>query len=319
MKAAVCREYGVLRLEETDPLAVREDGVRVRVRAAALNALDWYFASGTPYLFRLMTGLLRPGRSIPGVDFAGTVESVGSRVRSLRPGDEVFGVGKGTLAALVCAPEDGVAPKPAGVTFEQAAATPVAGLTALQGLRDHGQIRPGHKVLIHGAAGGVGTFAVQVAKALGAEVTGVCSPNHVDLVRSLGADRVVDRSREDFTQGGERYDLMLDIAGGRPWSACRRVLAPDARFVLAGGPRTNRWFGPIGHLLGTQLAATGDRRKVISFVAKPNRQDLLALGELLATVRVTPVIAARYELRQANEALRHQGEGHPEGKVVVTM
>jgi NADPH:quinone reductase-like Zn-dependent oxidoreductase len=319
MKVVVYRKYGspdVLQLEETDRPAESDDGLLVRVRAASINALDWYFLTGTPYLMRLMAGLRKPQRPVLGSDFAGTVEAVGGRVQHFRPGDEVFGGLRGTLAEYICVPEDRAAPKPANLTFEQAAAVPVAGLTALQGLRDQARVQPGQQVLINGASGGVGTFAVQIAKVLGAEVTAVCSTRSVEVARSIGADRVIDYTKEDFTRSQQRYDLIFDIAGSRRWSECRRVLHPEAKLVLAGGPRTNPWIGPLGHLLGVRLAAGG---RATQFLARVNRQDLVALGALLEAGKVTPVIDRRYELTEVRAAFRHLGEGHARGKIVIAF
>ena len=254
MKAILHRVYGppdALELGEIDLPAVTDDGVLVRVRAASVNPVDWHGVTGTPYLVRLQGGLRRPKEQAVGVDFAGTVETVGKDVTQFGAGDEVFGVRGGAFAEYVCIPVDrAVVQKPASVTFEQAAAAPVAAVTALQGLRDRGRIQTGHRVLINGASGGVGTFAVQIAKSFGAEVTGVCSTANVDTARSLGADRVIDYTQEDFTLSEQRYDLLLDIAGNRSWRELRRVLADRARLVVVGGPKTNRWIGPLGHLAG---------------------------------------------------------------------
>jgi NADPH:quinone reductase-like Zn-dependent oxidoreductase len=236
----------------------------------------------------------------------------------LAAGDEVFGVGDGAFAEYVCAGA-GIAPKPRSVTFEEAAAVPIAGLTALQGLRDHGRIRPGQHVLINGASGGVGTFAVQIAKALGAEVTAVCSTKNVDLARSLGADHVVDYTREDFTRSGRRFDLMLDIAGSKSWSQCRRVLEPQATLVLIGAPKGSAFMGPLSHIARARLASVRGRQKLVFFVAKPNKRDLQALGELLDTGKVRAVVERRYELGEIADALRYMGEGHVQGKLVVTI
>ncbi|MFL5926247.1 MAG: NAD(P)-dependent alcohol dehydrogenase [Gaiellaceae bacterium] len=258
----------------------------------------------------------KPKSRLVGSDFAGTVEAVGRDVSDLRPGDEVFGVGSGAFAEYVCA-GPAVAPKPANLTFEEAAAVPVAALAALQGLRDHGRLRSGQKVLINGASGGVGTFAVQIAKALGAEVTGVCSSRNVDLVRSLGAVRVIDYTREDFTRSSERYDLILDVAGSRSWFACRRVLDPQATFVIVGGPATP-FLGPLGHIAAVRLASLGSSRKAVFFVAKPNNPDLQTLQELLESGMVKPVVEQRYELSEIRDALRHL-RAHAQGKIVVTV
>ena len=255
-----------------------------------------------------------------GVDFAGTVEAVGKDVTQFRPGDEVFGGRSGAFAEYVCVPEDrAVVPKPANVTFEQAAGVGVAGLTALQGLRDKGQIQPGHKVLINGASGGVGTFAVQIAKALGAEVTAVCSTRNVELVRSLGADHVIDYTRDDFTRSDRRYDLMLDVAGSRPWSECRRVLDPRATLVIVGAPKGNRLMGPLSRIVKVRLAALPSSQNAVFFIAKFNKPDLAVLRELLEAGEVTPVIDRRYELSDCAAAFRYLGEGHARGKIVITV
>ena len=319
MKAVVYEEYGSPELRDVEPPPITDDDVLVRVRACSVNPLDWYFLSGTMYLGRLITGLRKPRRPRLGVDFAGTVEAVGGNVKRFRPGDEVFGGARGAFAEQVCAAEHRVALKPARLTFEQAAAVPVAGLTALQALRDKGQIRAGQKVLINGASGGVGTFAVQIARAFGADVTGVCSTRHVDLVRSIGAARVIDYTREDFTRSDQRYDLMLDTVGSRSWSDCKRVLAPQATVVVVGGPKTNRWLGPLGHLAWFRLDSLFDRRRVILFVASLNQKDLAALNELFEAGTVTPVIDRRYDLGEISEALAYLGEGHAGGKVVITV
>jgi NADPH:quinone reductase-like Zn-dependent oxidoreductase len=323
MRAIVRNKFGppdVLELQEIDKPVVADDEVLVRVRAASVNPADWYGLTGTPYVARTQVGLLKPKSVRVGVDFAGTVEAVGGNVTQFRPGDEVFGGKDGAFAEYVCVREDkAVVPKPANVTFEEAAAVGVAGLTALQGLRDKGQIRPGQKVLINGASGGVGTFAVQVAKALGAEVTGVCSTRNIDLARSLGADHVIDYTHEDFTRSDERYDLMFDIAGGRSWSECRRVLNPQATFVIVGAPKGNRMVGPLSHIVKLRLAALRSSQKVVFFIAKFNKADLVVLRELLEAGQVTPVIDRRYELSETADAFRYLGEGHARGKVVITV
>lgn len=323
MKAIVRAAYGspaTLALREIDQPDLTDDGVLVRVRAASVNPADWYEMTGTPYVARTQFGLLKPKRTRLGIDFAGTVEAVGRDVTQLQAGDEVFGGSSGTFAEYVCASvERDVVPKPANLTFEQAAAVPVAALTALQGLRDKGQLRPGQKVLINGASGGVGTFAVQIAKALGAEVTGVCSTRNVDLVRSLGADHVIDYAREDFTRSDLRYDLLLDIAGSRSWSECQRVLTARATLVMVGAPKGNRLIGPLSHIVAVRLAAVWGSQKVVNFVAKINKADLLVLQELLTSGQVAPVIDRRYTLSETAGALRYLGEGHAQGKIVVTV
>ena len=322
MQAAIRDRYGppdVLELQEIEKPELADDGVLVRVRAASLNRADWYGLMGRPLAGRvMMTGVLKPTSKLLGVDFAGTVEAVGKDVTEFRPGSEVFGGRNGALAEYVCV-RVGVALKPATVTFEEAAAVPVAALTALQGLRDKGQIQPGQHVLVNGASGGVGTFAVQVAKAFGAEVTAVCSSRNVDLARSLGADHVVDYTREDFTRSDRRYDLMLDVAGSRSWSECKRVLTPEATVVVAGAPMGNRLLGPLGHVARFRLAALRSSQKVVFFIARFNRPDVEILRELLEAGKLTPVIDRRYELSAIADAFRYIGEGHARGKVVITV
>jgi NADPH:quinone reductase-like Zn-dependent oxidoreductase len=324
MKAVAYDRYGspdVLEVREIARPVVTDDGVLVRIHAASVNPVDWHAMTGTPYLVRLSAGLRRPKSEVLGVDFAGTVEEVGSNVAQFQPGDEVFGARNGSFAEYVCVREErAVVHKPAGVTFEQAAAVPVAAISALQGLRDKGQIQPGQRVLINGASGGVGTCAVQLAKWFGAEVTGVCSTRNVDTVRSIGADHVIDYTEEDFTRSGHRYDLMLDIAGSRSWSDCKRVLAEKANLVVVGGPKGNRWIGPLSQALKLRLGAVGNSRRVVApFLAKINKADLLVLQELLENGTVTPVIDRQYKLSEAPEALGYLGEGHARGKVVVTV
>jgi NADPH:quinone reductase-like Zn-dependent oxidoreductase len=321
MKAIVRDTYGspdVLELREIEKPELTDDGVLVRVRAASVNRGDWYALTGL-YVGRPQMGLRKPKSRLIGGDFAGTVEAVGSDVTEFRPGDEVFGGRTGAFAEYVCARARSVALKPAHLTFEEAAAVPVAALTALQGLRDRGHIQPGQKVLINGASGGVGTFAVQIAKALGAEVTAVCSTKNVDLVRSIGADHVVDYTREDFARSEQRYDLMFDNAGSRSWSACQRVLNPHATVVLVGGQMGNRLLGPLGHVVKMRLAALGSSRNVVFFVAKFNKPDMEVLRELLEEGKMTPVIDRRYELSGIADALRYMGDGHAQGKIVITV
>ncbi len=322
MKAIVYHEYGspdVLDLREVDKPVVTDDGVLVRVHAASVNPVDWHTMTGSPYLVRLQAGLRKPKSERLGIDFAGTVEAVGKDVTQFRAGDEVFGGRSGAFAEYVCV-RDAIAPKPANLTFEEAAAVPLAAITALQGLRDKGQVRPGQKVLINGTSGGVGTFAVQIAKSFGAVVTGVCSTRNVDMVRSVGADHVIDYTQADFTRSEHRYDLMLDIGGGRSWSDCKRVLSPNARVVLVGGPKPNRLTGvSLSHLVRTRLASLGRGRKVVLFLAKLNKEDLGVLRELLVAGNVTPVIDRRYELSEVPDALRYLGEGHSRAKNVITV
>jgi NADPH:quinone reductase-like Zn-dependent oxidoreductase len=322
MKAIVQDRFGppdVLELREIDQPKVGDDQVLVRVQAASVNPADWYAMTGAPWVARAQLGLRKPRRDRPGLDLAGVVAAVGEGVGRFTPGDEVFGAGTGTLAEYAAVPEDGLVAKPARLSFEQAAAVPVAALTALQGLRDRGRVQPGQRVLINGASGGVGTFAVQIAKALGAEVTGVCSTRNVAMVASLGADQVIDYTREDFTRNGQRYDLLLDIAGNRSWSECKRVLTPNATLVVVGGPKANRWIGPLGGLAKLRLAALRSSQKVTFFLASITKADLLVLQELLEAGTVTPVIDRRYGLGEVADAFRYLGEGHAQGKVVVSV
>ena len=324
MKAAVRDRYGapeeVIELREIDRPVAADDELLVRVRATSVNPADWYGVTGTPYVGRVEMGLRKPKQRRLGVDFAGTVEAVGKDVTQFRPGNEVFGGRTGAFAEYVCVPEErAVVPKPAGVTFEQAAAVGVAGLTALQGLRDKGKIQPGHKVLVNGASGGVGTFAVQIAKALGAEVTGVCSTRNVELVQSLGADHVIDYTRDDFTRSDRRYDLLLDVAGSRSWSECKRVLHAHARLVIVGAPKGSRLIGPLSHMIALRLAAVPSSQKAVFVIAKFNKADLPVLRELLEAGTVTPVIDRRYALSEIVDAFRYLGEGHPRGKIVITV
>ena len=323
MRAVVRSRYGspdVLELQEVEVPMLADDGVLVRVHAASVNRADWYALTGTPLVGRTGIGLLRPKERGLGTDFAGTVDAVGKDVSQFRPGDEVFGGRDGAFAEYVSVREGrAIVSKPANVTFEEAAAVPVAALTALQGLRDKGQVQAGQKVLINGASGGVGTFAVQIAKALGAEVTGVCSTGNVDLVRSIGADHVIDYTREDFTRTDRRYDLLLDVAGSRPWSACRRVLNPQATLVIVGAPKGNRLVGPLSHIVKVKLAAFRSSQKVVFFIAKFDKTDMAVLADLLAARTVVPVIDRRYELAETADAFRYLGDGHARGKIVLAV
>jgi NADPH:quinone reductase-like Zn-dependent oxidoreductase len=319
MKAIVYDRYGSPELREMEQPDVADGRVLIRVHASSVNPADWYAMTGRPYIARPAVGLRKPKRNVLGTDFAGRVQAVGSSVMQFRPGDEVFGAGTGAYAEYVSVAADGLVPKPTNLTFEQAAGVPVAALTALQALRDKGQIRPGHQILINGASGGVGTFAVQIAKAFGAEVTGVCSTSNLDMVRSIGADHVVDYTREDFTTGRRRYDLMIDIAGSRSFSECRRVLAPEATLVIVGGPKTNRLLGPLSHVLKTRLASVGRSQKVVFFISQNKKDDMVALHDLLEAGKVTPVIDRRYELSEVPDAFRYLGEGHARAKVVITV
>jgi NADPH:quinone reductase-like Zn-dependent oxidoreductase len=321
MKAIVFYEYGspdVLRLEEIEKPVAEDDQVLVKIHAASVNPLDWHSMRGEPYLMRASGGLAKPKKNGLGADLAGTVEAVGANVEQFQPGDEVFGMSLNTLAEYARVSQHGVVKKPVNLSFEQAAAVPVGAITALQGLRDKGQLQPGQKVLINGAAGGVGTFAVQIAKFLGAEVTGVCSTRNLDLVRSIGADHVVDYTKEDFTKGAQRYDLILDAVGKRPLSACRRVLTPEGTLVLVGAA-DGRWIGPMVPPLKALLLSRFVSQKLIFFVSKRSAPDLLLLKDLLETGKVTPVIDRSYTLSEVPEAIRYLEEGHARGKIVITV
>lgn len=322
MRAYVRDRYGspdVLELREVERPALEDDGVLVRVRAVSVNPADWYSVTGNPLPARVMGGLRRPKSELIGVDFAGVVEEVGEDFEGLEPGDEVFGGRNGAFAEYVFV-KNAVARKPPNLTFEEAAGVPIAGITALQGLRDHGRLQPGQKVLVNGASGGVGTFAVQVAKALGAEVTAVCSPRNVETARSIGADEVVDYTTEDFTRSGRRYDLLFDVAGSRSWSECKRVLTRDATVVVAGvGGVKSGWIGPLRHIVRMRVRALGSSQRCVFFIAKLTREDMEVMRELLASGQVKPVIDRRYELGQLPDALRYLGEGHARGKIVVTV
>jgi NADPH:quinone reductase-like Zn-dependent oxidoreductase len=325
MKAIVCPRPGrldVLRLEEIDRPGLPEDGLLVRVHASSINPADFFQLSRLAAAARRLNRRLNPKLAILGTDFAGTVEVVGKSVTRFKPGDAVFGGAKGAFAEYVAVGEDdGIWRKPANVTFEQAAAVPVAALTALQALRDHGRVEPGQKVLINGASGGVGSYALQLAKLFGAQVTAVCSPRNAETVRSNGADRVIDYTREDFTRSGEQYDLMIDIAGSRRWSECIRVLTPRATFVAAGASSNTVWRSgrTLRHLAGIRLATLGSRRRAAFFIAKLNRADLGFLADLIETGKLVPVLDRLYALNQVPEAMAYMGEGHAKGKIVVTI
>lgn len=322
MKAIVYHKYGspdVLELQEIDKPEVKDNDVLVRVHAASANPADWHLMRGEPYFIRAMGyGLRKPKNNVAGLDVAGHVEAVGKNVKEFQPGDEVFGCCNGAFSEYVCGGEDVFVRKPANLTFEQAAAVPVAALTALQGLRDRGQIQPGQKVLIIGASGGVGTFAVQLATSFGAEVTGVCSTRNVDMVRSIGADQVIDYTQEDFAQSGQRYDLILDMAGTRSLSDCRRVLTPKGTYVVVGGP-SGRWLVGMDRFIKVLLLSPFVRQRLLPFITTEKKEDLVVLKELIEAGKVTPVIDRRYELSEVPEAIRYLEEGHARGKVVITV
>ena len=323
MKAIVYHEYGspdVLRLQDIDVPVAQGDEVLVRVRASSANPADWHFMRGVPYVMRPQSGLRKPKNGFLGRDIAGEVEAVGKDVTRFRPGDEVFAnVDSGGFAEYASVPEGFLVAKPVNLTFEQAAAVPLAALTALQGLRDAGHLQPEQKVLIIGASGGVGTFAVQIAKSLGADVTGVCSTRNVELVRSLGADHVIDYTQGDFTQSGQKYDLIFQLAGTSSPSDLRRSLTSAGTLVLSSGDSDGRWIGPVDRLVKAVVLSPFVSQKLGSFLAKVNKDDLQLLKELIEAGDVTPVIDRTYSLSETPEAIRYLEEGHARGKVVITV
>jgi NADPH:quinone reductase-like Zn-dependent oxidoreductase len=322
MKAIRYHHYGspdVLELRDVDVPAVGDDDVLVRVRAASVNPLDFHFLRGTPYLLRLLAGVSRPKVDGLGADLAGHVEAVGANVTGFRPGDEVFGSHRRAFAEYVTVPQDGaLLPKPAGLSFEQAAAVPVAAVTALQALRDKARVRPGQRVLVNGAGGGVGCFAVQLAKAFGAEVTGVCRTGNVELVRSIGADHVIDYTREDYTRAGRRYDAIVDMAGNHSLRENRRALVPKGVLVGVGGPAEGNWIGALTGPLRMVALSPFVSQRLAPMLARVNRDDLAALSGLIKAGTVTPVIDRTYPLNEVPEAIRYLEQGHPSGKVVIT-
>jgi NADPH:quinone reductase-like Zn-dependent oxidoreductase len=326
MKAIVYHQYGspdVLELTEVEKPTPKYDEVLLKVHAASVNPADWHLLRGKPYIARLQLGLRKPKDRVLGCDVAGQVEAVGKNVTMLQPADEVFGSpfmhGFGAFAECVCVSEDLLAPKPATLSFDHAAAVPLAASTALQGLRDHGRIEPGHKVLIIGASGGVGTFAVQIAKSFDAEVSGVCSTRNVEMVRSLGADHVIDYTQEDFTQSGQNYDLIFQLAGTRSPSDCRRALTSKGTLVLSSGESDGRWIGPVARIIKALVLSPFVSQKMASFTVKPNKEDLQFLKQLIEAGTVTPVIDRTYPLSETPEAIRYLESGHAQGKVVITV
>jgi NADPH:quinone reductase-like Zn-dependent oxidoreductase len=327
MKAIVLDRYGppedVLTVSDIDEPVVEDSEVLVRVHAASVNPADWHLVRGEPRIARLSFGLRRPKDKVPGCDLAGRVEAIGENVATFQPGDEVFGSpfehGLGAFAERASVSEKLLAAKPANLSLEQAAAVPAAAITALQGLRDHGRIEVGQKALIIGAGGGVGTFAVQIAKQLGAEVTGVCSTAKLEEVRSLGADHVIDYTAEDFTQGEERYDLIFQLAGLQSPSELRRALTPEGTLVLSSGESDGRWIGPLGRVIKAMALSPFVRQKLVTFTVKPNRDDLQVLKAMIEAGNVAPVIDRSYPLSETPEAIRHLEEGHSRGKAVVTL
>src|SRR5438874_3690636 len=325
MKAIVYCDYGLanLKLEEVEKPIPNDDQILVRVRAASVNPYDWHFIEGTPKIMRAMgVGLRKPKDTRVGVDFAGTVEAIGKNVTQFKPGDEVFGGKGGAFADYVC-PRAGraVALKPANITFEQAASVNIAGITALQAVRDKGKVQPGQKVLINGASGGVGTFAVQIAKSFDADVTGVCSTRNLDMVRSLGDDHVIDYTKEDFTKSAQTYDVILDNVPNHSLSECRRILNPKGKYVMigGGGPNDNRWIGPFGRLIQTLVVSPFVSQKMGMMMAELKKSDLAILGDMMQSGKVKPVIDRTYKLSELPAAIAYLEEGHAREKVVITV
>jgi NADPH:quinone reductase-like Zn-dependent oxidoreductase len=323
MKAIVYRCYGgpeVLKLESIAKPIPTDNRVLVKVQAASVNPLDWHYMRGKPYVMRPGSGIGAPTSFSMGADFAGTIEAVGKNVKRFKPGDEVYGDGDGAFAEYLSVSEHGaVALKPTNMSMEQAAAVPIAGITALQALRDKGRIQPGQKVLINGASGGVGTFAVQIAKAYGAEVIGVCSGRNAEMVRSIGADRVIDYTKEDFTTGPERYDLIIDNVGNRSLAEYRRVLTRNGSLVIVGGPSENSFLGPLTGLLKAALTSPFVHQKMIFILAQANKDDLDVLRDMMQTGKLTPVIDKRYKLSETAQAIGYLEQGHARGKVIVDV
>ena len=326
MKAVVYTDYGppdVLEIRDIKKPVPDNDQVLVKVRATSVNPYDWHFIRGTPYIMRaMMVGLRKPKDPRLGVDYSGTIEAVGKNVTQFKPGDEVFGGRGGAFAEYLCARADrSITLKPANVTFEQAASVSIAGLTALQGLRDEGHVQPGQKVLINGASGGVGTFAVQIAKSLGADVAGVCSTRNLDLVRSLGADHVIDYTKEDFTKNDQHYDVILDNVGTQPLSGFRHVLKPNGIYVMigGGGPNDGKWVGPMDRPIKAMVMSPFISQKMGFFMAKQDKSDLKILADLMQAGKVTPVIDRTYPLSQISEAIRYLEQGHARGKVIIAV
>jgi NADPH:quinone reductase-like Zn-dependent oxidoreductase len=321
MRAAVYSSYGppnVVQIKDIEKPIPNDNEVLIKVRAASVNPSDWHLMRGMPYFLRITVGLRKPKITRLGMDVAGHVEAVGRNATQFKPGDEVFGLCRGAFAEYACTSESGLVLKPGNVTFEQAASVPAATFTSLQGLRDKGKIQPGQQVLINGAAGGVGTFAVQIAKSFGAEVTGVCSTRNVEMVRSIGADRVIDYTREDFTRSGHRYDVILDSIGDHSLSACRRVLNTTGIYIVNGGP-DGRCIGPLARgirALGLSCFVSQDR---VMFLVRKSREDLTIMRDLIKAGKVTPVIDRRYGLDEVPEAIRYMEKGHARGKVVITL
>jgi NADPH:quinone reductase-like Zn-dependent oxidoreductase len=322
MKAIIYRCYGppeVLQLEEVEKPVVGEDEILVRVHAAGVNPLDWHFMRGSPYIMRLMSGLGRPDDIRLGRDFSGTVEAVGSNVQEFAAGETVFGGASGAFAEYVTVDKDrALAHMPDNLMFEQAASVPVAAITALQALRDSGKVQAGQKVLINGASGGVGTFAVQIAKALGAEVTGVCSTRNVDMVKSIGADHVIDYKKEDYTQGDRKYDLIIDNVGNHSLLKNRKVMTPEGRLVMVGGPSGN-WVGPLIRPISAMIVSPFVEQQFVGILARLDPEDLRILAGMMASGQVTPVLDKLFELHEVPDAIRYSESGRARGKIVVSI
>lgn len=323
MKAIQYHCYGppdVLRLEDVERPSITDSQILVKVHAAAVNPLDWHFMRGEPYFVRLLAGIGAPKDPRLGVDFAGTVESVGSKVTRFKPGDEVFGAAAGAFAEYVRVGEDrAVALKPSNMSFEQAAAVPIAGVTALQGIRDHGKVQPGQKVLINGASGGVGPFAVQIAKAMGAEVTGVCSTRNVDMVSSIGADYVIDYTKQDFTELDKRYDVILDNVGNHALGDLRRVLEPQGILVMVGASSIGNYLGPLWEMLKPRLMDPFVSQSFVGFIAQNRMEDSIALAELMQSGKLRPIIDRIYPLSEIAQAIRYSETGHAQAKIVIEV
>lgn len=322
MKAIVQDEYGladVLHLGEVSKPVPGDDDVLVQVCAASLHAGDYFLTTGLPYIMRLGTGLRKPRKSIPGFDVAGRVEEVGRNVAELQRGDEVFGECSGSCAEYACTSADSLVAKPDNLTLEHSAPLAVSGVAALRGIRDAGKVQPGQHVLINGASGGVGTYAVQIAKALGAEVTGVCGTRNVDMVRSIGADHVIDYTKEDFTQGGSRYDLILDNVANHSMAECRRALVPTGKLLPNSGRSDGHWFGAFGRMVGAAVSSAFIRQQGPPFYAPVRKEHLLALKDLVEAGKVVPVIGGTYPLAEAPAAMAEVGAGHVSGKTIITV
>lgn len=320
MKAITYKNYGspdVLELIDLEKPTPKDDEVLIKVRASSINAADWYAMVGIP-IGRLSGGIFKPKDIRLGTDYSGVVEAVGKNRSDFKVGDEVFGARSGAYAEYVSV-KNIIVPKPKNVSFEEAAAVPTAAITALQGVKDFGKVQAGQKVLINGASGGVGNYAIQIAKAFGAEVTAVCSTKNVEIARSSGADHVIDYSKENFTNNGKKYDVLLDIAGTHRWSAYKKVLNPNSHFVIIGAPKSTGLIGPLAHILKIKIGALGASQKVDFFIAKFNNPDMTILKDMLESGKVKSFVEKTYPLSQTAEAMRHFGKGHVQGKIVITI